>query len=108
MLVVSICSSFQFTPGKSSTPRRYAIVFVSPDGDEIKNKKQLDKYLKSHPGGPPASEFNWGTGISSLITFCLFVHIWNAFLPMKYPVNSSDAMLQIHLWEVCLNSLLIG
>ncbi|XP_004251394.1 methyl-CpG-binding domain-containing protein 11-like [Solanum lycopersicum] len=52
----------RFTPGKSSTPRRYAIVFVSPDGDEIKNKKQLDKYLKSHPGGPPASEFNWGTG----------------------------------------------
>ncbi|TMW87158.1 hypothetical protein EJD97_020338 [Solanum chilense] len=52
----------RFTPGKSSTPRRYAVVFVSPDGDEIKNKKQLDKYLKSHPGGPPASEFNWGTG----------------------------------------------
>ncbi|WMV55991.1 hypothetical protein MTR67_049376 [Solanum verrucosum] len=52
----------RFTPGKSSTPRRNDIVFVSPDGDEIKNKRQLDKYLKSHPGGPPASEFNWGTG----------------------------------------------
>ncbi|KAL3354528.1 hypothetical protein AABB24_018933, partial [Solanum stoloniferum] len=52
----------RFTPGKSSTPRRNDVVFVSPDGDEIKNKRQLDKYLKSHPGGPPASEFNWGTG----------------------------------------------
>ncbi|KAG5578075.1 hypothetical protein H5410_058209 [Solanum commersonii] len=52
----------RFTPGKSSTPRKNDIVFVSPDGDEIKNKRQLDKYLKSHPGGPPASEFNWGTG----------------------------------------------
>ncbi|XP_049379467.1 methyl-CpG-binding domain-containing protein 11-like [Solanum stenotomum] len=52
----------RFTPGKSSTPRRNDIVFVSPDSDEIKNKRQLDKYLKSHPGGPPASEFNWGTG----------------------------------------------
>ncbi|XP_006362900.1 methyl-CpG-binding domain-containing protein 10-like [Solanum tuberosum] len=52
----------RFTPGKSSTPRRNDIIFVSPDGDEIKNKRQLDKYLKSHPGGPPASEFNWGTG----------------------------------------------
>ncbi|KAH0715509.1 hypothetical protein KY284_008414 [Solanum tuberosum] len=52
----------RLTPGKSSTPRRNDIVFVSPDGNEIKNKRQLDKYLKSHPGGPPASEFNWGTG----------------------------------------------
>ncbi|MCD7462734.1 hypothetical protein HAX54_049269 [Datura stramonium] len=52
----------RFTPRKSGTPRRNDIVFVSPDGDEIKNKRQLDKYLKSHPGGPPASEFDWGTG----------------------------------------------
>ncbi|XP_060169919.1 methyl-CpG-binding domain-containing protein 11-like [Lycium barbarum] len=52
----------RFTPRKSGTPRRNDIVFVAPDGDEIKNKRQLDKYLKSHPGGPPASEFDWGTG----------------------------------------------
>ncbi|CAN4120174.1 unnamed protein product [Withania somnifera] len=51
----------RFTPRKGGTPRRNDIVFVSPDGDEIKNKRQLDKYLKSHPGGPPASEFDWGT-----------------------------------------------
>ncbi|KAJ8558428.1 hypothetical protein K7X08_005194 [Anisodus acutangulus] len=50
----------RYTPRKSGTPRRNDIVFVSPDGDEIKNKRQLDKYLKSHPGGPPASEFDWG------------------------------------------------
>ncbi|KAJ8552031.1 hypothetical protein K7X08_028474 [Anisodus acutangulus] len=52
----------RFTPRKSGTPRRNDIVFVSPDGNEIKNNRQLDKYLKSHPGGPPASEFDWGTG----------------------------------------------
>nr|CAB3462668.1 unnamed protein product [Digitaria exilis] len=48
-----------FTPqsrGKSE------IVFVSPTGEEIKNKRQLSQYLKANPGGPAASEFDWGTG----------------------------------------------
>nr|CAB3466552.1 unnamed protein product [Digitaria exilis] len=49
----------KFTPqsrGKSE------IVFVSPTGEEIKNKRQLSQYLKANPGGPAASEFDWGTG----------------------------------------------
>ncbi|KAL6537862.1 hypothetical protein OROHE_012149 [Orobanche hederae] len=50
------------TPKKSGTPQRNVIVFISPSGEEIKNKRQLDQYLKSHPGSPAASEFDWGTG----------------------------------------------
>ena len=49
----------QFTPQRGG---RSEIVFVSPTGDEIKNKRQLSQYLKAHPGGPAASEFDWGTG----------------------------------------------
>lgn len=49
-------------PKKSGTPRRNAIVFISPTGEEIKSKRQLDLYLKSHPGGPSISEFDWSTG----------------------------------------------
>ncbi|XP_026659984.2 methyl-CpG-binding domain-containing protein 11 [Phoenix dactylifera] len=52
----------KFTPKKGGTPRRNEIVFISPTGEEIKNKKQLDQYLKSHPGGPSSSEFDWGFG----------------------------------------------
>ncbi|KAL3518635.1 hypothetical protein ACH5RR_021224 [Cinchona calisaya] len=43
-------------------PRKNEIVFISPTGEEIKSKKQLEQYLKSHPGGPYSSEFDWGTG----------------------------------------------
>jgi hypothetical protein len=49
----------QFTPqsrGKSE------IIFVSPTGEEIKNKRQLNQYLKANPGGPASSEFDWSTG----------------------------------------------
>ncbi|KAL0417546.1 UNVERIFIED_CONTAM: Methyl-CpG-binding domain-containing protein 11 [Sesamum radiatum] len=52
----------KFPPKKGGTPQRNDIVFVSPTGEEIKNKRQLEQYLKSHPGGPAASEFDWGTG----------------------------------------------
>ncbi|KAL2540971.1 MBD domain-containing protein [Abeliophyllum distichum] len=52
----------KFTPKKGGTPRRNDIIFTSPTGEEIKNKRQLDQYLKSHPGGPSAAEFDWGTG----------------------------------------------
>ncbi|KAA8544376.1 hypothetical protein F0562_022356 [Nyssa sinensis] len=52
----------KFTPKKGGTPRRNEIVFISPTGEEIRNKRQLDQYLKSHPGGPSVSEFDWGTG----------------------------------------------
>lgn len=49
-------------PKKSGTPKRNAIVFISPTGEEFKSKRQLDLYLKSHPGGPSSSEFDWSTG----------------------------------------------
>ncbi|XP_056166008.1 methyl-CpG-binding domain-containing protein 11-like [Syzygium oleosum] len=52
----------KLTPKKSGTPRRNEIVFISPTDEEIKSKRQLDQYLKSHPGGPSASEFDWSTG----------------------------------------------
>ncbi|KAF3780728.1 Methyl-CpG-binding domain-containing protein 11 [Nymphaea thermarum] len=52
----------KFIPKKGGTPRRSEIVFISPTGEEIRSKKQLDKYLKEHPGGPSSTEFDWGTG----------------------------------------------
>lgn len=51
----------QFIP-KKGTPRKNEIVFISPTGEEISNRKQLEQYLKSHPGNPAVSEFDWGTG----------------------------------------------
>lgn len=58
------CSSpaFQLVPAKK-TPKRKDVVYIAPDGEEIKTKRQLDKYLKAHPGGPLSSEFDWSTGI---------------------------------------------
>ncbi|XP_024401767.1 cell division control protein 6 homolog B isoform X2 [Physcomitrium patens] len=44
---------------KGGTPRKKDMAFVSPDGEEISNKWQLDKYLKSHPGVAVASDFEW-------------------------------------------------
>ncbi|CAH9056488.1 unnamed protein product [Cuscuta epithymum] len=38
------------------------VLFVAPTGEEINNKRQLNQYLKSHPGNPASSEFDWGTG----------------------------------------------
>ncbi|RWR85457.1 methyl-CpG-binding domain-containing protein 11-like protein [Cinnamomum micranthum f. kanehirae] len=52
----------KFTPTKGGTLRRNEIFFISPTGEEIRNKRQLEQYLKSHPGGPSSTEFDWGTG----------------------------------------------
>ncbi|GLT26213.1 hypothetical protein SLA2020_012950 [Shorea laevis] len=52
----------QFLPKKAGTPKKSEIVFTAPTGEEITNRKQLDQYLKAHPGGPTATEFDWGTG----------------------------------------------
>lgn len=38
------------------------IIFTAPTGEEITNRRQLEQYLKSHPGSPATSEFDWGTG----------------------------------------------
>ncbi|KAF5453236.1 hypothetical protein F2P56_028152 [Juglans regia] len=51
-----------FFPKKGGTPRKNEIVFITPTGEEINNKKQLEQYLKSHTGNPAISEFDWGTG----------------------------------------------
>ncbi|XP_074585423.1 uncharacterized protein LOC141841190 [Curcuma longa] len=52
----------KFVLSEDGTPRRNEIVFISPTGEEIKSKRQLQQYLKAHPGGPPSSEFDWRTG----------------------------------------------
>ncbi|KAM0825958.1 hypothetical protein ACQ4PT_069208 [Festuca glaucescens] len=49
----------KFTPQSRG---RSEIIFVSPTGEEIKNKRQLNQYLKANPGGPASSEFDWSTG----------------------------------------------
>ncbi|ESW07747.1 hypothetical protein PHAVU_010G155700 [Phaseolus vulgaris] len=51
-----------FFPKKVGTPRKSEIVFIAPTGEEITSKKQLEQYLKAHPGNPAISEFDWGTG----------------------------------------------
>ncbi|KAB2598944.1 methyl-CpG-binding domain-containing protein 11-like [Pyrus ussuriensis x Pyrus communis] len=52
----------KFLPRQSGTPKKNEIVFTAPTGEEITSKRQLEQYLKAHPGGPAASEFDWGTG----------------------------------------------
>ncbi|KAK4713088.1 hypothetical protein R3W88_018995 [Solanum pinnatisectum] len=52
----------RFLPKKGGTPKKNEIVFTAPTGEEITTKKQLQQYLKSHPGGPPITEFDWGSG----------------------------------------------
>ena len=52
----------QFLPKKGLTPKKNEIIFTSPTGEEINSKRQLEQYLKAHPGGPAISEFDWGTG----------------------------------------------
>jgi hypothetical protein len=65
----------QFNPRKSGTPRRNEIVFVSPTGEEIKTRRQLEQYLKSHPGGPSTSEFDWSKGSSVCVCVCVCVYV---------------------------------
>ncbi|XP_022721217.1 methyl-CpG-binding domain-containing protein 11-like isoform X2 [Durio zibethinus] len=51
-----------FFPKKVGSPRKTEIMFIAPTGEEINNRKQLEQYLKSHPGNPSITEFDWGTG----------------------------------------------
>ncbi|KAJ0247969.1 Methyl-CpG-binding domain-containing protein 10 [Hirschfeldia incana] len=53
-----------FYPKRAGTPRKTEIVFVAPTGEEISSRKQLEQYLKAHPGNPVISEFDWTTGES--------------------------------------------
>lgn len=49
-------------PRKDGTPKKNIIVFVTPTGEEVTSRRQLEQYLKSHPDGPRVTEFEWGTG----------------------------------------------
>ncbi|KAI3724946.1 hypothetical protein L1987_64714 [Smallanthus sonchifolius] len=51
-----------FLPKEAGTPKKDEIVFTAPTGEEITNRKQLEQYLKAHPGGPKVSVFDWGSG----------------------------------------------
>ena len=51
-----------YFPKKVGSPRKSEIVFIAPTGEEISSRKQLEQYLKAHPGNPAISEFDWGTG----------------------------------------------
>ncbi|KAF2301347.1 hypothetical protein GH714_023155 [Hevea brasiliensis] len=51
-----------YLPKRAGTPRKSEIMFIAPTGEEINNRKQMEQYLKSHPGNPAISEFDWGTG----------------------------------------------
>lgn len=51
-----------FVLKQGGAPRKNEIKFIAPTGEEIKNRKQLELYLKLHPGNPKISEFDWGTG----------------------------------------------
>lgn len=51
-----------YLPKRAGTPRKSEVMFIAPTGEEINNRKQLEHYLKSHPGNPAVSEFDWGTG----------------------------------------------
>ncbi|KAJ4845526.1 hypothetical protein Tsubulata_013049, partial [Turnera subulata] len=51
-----------YFPKRVGTPRKNEIIFIAPTGEEISSRKQLEQYLKSHPGNPKLSEFDWGTG----------------------------------------------
>ncbi|KAK8520440.1 hypothetical protein V6N13_031109 [Hibiscus sabdariffa] len=49
-------------PKKRGTPKKNDIIFIAPTGEEISSKRQLEQYLEANPGGPAASELDWGTG----------------------------------------------
>lgn len=52
----------QFLPKLDGITKKNEIIFIAPTGEAIHNKRQLDQYLKSHPGNPASSEFDWRTG----------------------------------------------
>uniref|UniRef100_A0A0C9QUS7 TSA: Wollemia nobilis Ref_Wollemi_Transcript_8074_1374 transcribed RNA sequence n=1 Tax=Wollemia nobilis TaxID=56998 RepID=A0A0C9QUS7_9CONI len=52
----------KLVPKKSGTPTQNTVVFIAPTGDELNTKRSLERYLKSNPGGPSITEFDWSTG----------------------------------------------
>ncbi|XP_059291232.1 methyl-CpG-binding domain-containing protein 11-like isoform X2 [Lycium ferocissimum] len=49
-------------PKKVGKIKKNEVVFVASTGEEIRNRRQLVKYLKTHDGNPGISEFDWTTG----------------------------------------------
>ncbi|XP_023744798.1 methyl-CpG-binding domain-containing protein 10 isoform X1 [Lactuca sativa] len=60
-MVLAFPISLLFLPKVGGTPKKNEITFTAPTGEEISNRKQLEKYLKAHPGGAKMSEFDWGS-----------------------------------------------
>ncbi|XP_078442711.1 uncharacterized protein LOC144712340 [Wolffia australiana] len=52
----------QIITKKAGTPGWKEVVFFSPTGEEVRSRRQLDQFLKAHPGGPSPSDFDWATG----------------------------------------------
>ncbi|XP_009763448.1 uncharacterized protein LOC107825921 [Nicotiana tabacum] len=48
-------------PKRGGKVKKNEVVFVAPTGEEIRNRKQLVQYLKTHDGNPGVSEFDWST-----------------------------------------------
>ncbi|XP_016459487.2 uncharacterized protein LOC107783040 [Nicotiana tabacum] len=48
-------------PKKGGKIKKNEVVFVAPTGEEIRNRKQLVQYLKTHDGNPGVSEFDWSS-----------------------------------------------
>ncbi|XP_024386062.1 methyl-CpG-binding domain-containing protein 10 [Physcomitrium patens] len=46
---------------RGGTPKKKVVSFLTPDGEEIRNKTQLNKYLKAHPGTVVVTDFDWGS-----------------------------------------------
>eukprot|EP00250_Pteridium_aquilinum_P002216 c12407_g1_i1 orf=3-734(-) len=59
----------KLVPAKAKfiTLRKYDVIFIAPDGQEVKSKWHLNRYLKAHPEGPAPSEFVWSSGEETTI-----------------------------------------
>jgi hypothetical protein len=52
----------QFIQKRGRTSKQKDVSYITPYGEEIRSKQQLEKYLKGHPGGPTAIDFDWTSG----------------------------------------------
>eukprot|EP00897_Mesotaenium_endlicherianum_P010203 jgi/Mesen1/9210/ME000591S08522 len=50
----------QIVPRRGSS--RADIYFFSPDNQKLRSRKELERYLTEHPGGPSMEDFDWKTG----------------------------------------------
>lgn len=76
---VAVVIAVQFAPKKRGAPKRKDVSYIAPNGEEIKSRRQLDKYLKAHPGRLTVANFVWTAGTS--LSCCYYVLL-------KQPQNS--------------------